>query len=179
MVRNGCAPFDSIRVVKQSTQVANPANAGVETSGCLTRLLSGIAENALLGFPGLPVKVDLFVRATGNAHPPCPAFLLAHKDNTILATLVDGASWTGGNAARVEAMVADTWEMEKDQSFEKKELLPFLVSKCGKIEVAGGVNPRTSKVVVPVRSCLDRHFFTGDHGDWPRDWLVIPSRSVC
>src|SRR3954452_20851322 len=92
-----------------------------------------IAQDALLGLTGRPVEVSLFVRATRYAHAPSAASLLADQHHAILAALVNCPLGAGRHAARIEAMVADTRQVEEYGTVDLLYLAHFL--RGGAVEI--------------------------------------------
>ena len=115
-----------VGVVEQHAQVADAPDAGVEAGRRLAGLEPGVAEDALLRLAGGPVEVDLLVRAGADAHAPAAAAVLVDEDDAVLAPLVDGPRAAGGHAGRVEAVVADAWQVEEDHPLDPLELGPLL-----------------------------------------------------
>ncbi len=54
--------------------------------------------------------------------------LLAEQDDAVLAALVDRARRAGGDAARVDAVVADPGQVEEDEPLELVQVGPLLTS---------------------------------------------------
>src|SRR6185437_10316871 len=152
---------------------------GVEAGRRLAALKARIAQDALLGLAGRPVEVGLLVRATGDAHAPCTAALLAHQHHAVLAALVERALRTRRHAARIEAVIADARQIEKHRAVDLVDLTHFLVGGAVEVRIVVGVDLRTAKVVVPVRTGLDGvHVLAGDHRDGARGRLLVGQRRV-
>src|SRR5262249_56633393 len=80
--------------------------------GGLPGLDPGEAQRALLRLAGAVVEVHLLVRAPGHAEPPAPAAVLVDEDDPVLLPLVHRAGRAGGDAGRVEAVLADPRQVE-------------------------------------------------------------------
>src|SRR5581483_5417154 len=165
--------LEALGVVEQKAEVADPPDAGVEAGGGMARLEARVAEDALLRLAGRPVEVGLLVRATGDAHPPGAALVLAEQDDSVLAALVDRPGGTGGDAGGVDTVVADPRQVEEDHPLELVQLRPLLLAETGEVWVVGGVDGRAAEVVVPVRPRLDLHVPAGDHRDRPGGRLIV------
>src|SRR5205085_5705068 len=68
--------FYTRRVIEDVAQIPDTADAGVETCRRLPGLQTREAEDALLGFPGVPVIEHLLVRAGRDARAPPSAAVL-------------------------------------------------------------------------------------------------------
>src|SRR5262249_4215195 len=98
--------LDFVGVVQQHAQISDAANTGFRAHGRLARFNARIAEDAFLGFAGLPIVIDLFVGTSGDTHAPSTALFLIDEDDAVLFPLVDGARGTRGDAGRVETVLA-------------------------------------------------------------------------
>src|SRR5690606_6683661 len=110
------------------------------------------AEGALLRLSALPVVVDLLVRAAGDAHPPAAAFLLVDEDDTVLLPLVDGAGRTGGDAGRVQAVLAEPRQVHHEGVLE---LAVDLLLHAVEVPVLGPLRELGAEDLFPVRAALD------------------------
>src|SRR3970282_2622282 len=133
----------------EDARVRDPAHAGMEAGGGLPGLDPGVAEDALLRFPAFPVVIDLLVGAAGDAHPPRTALLLAHENDPVLAPLVDGAGGTGGEAGRVQAVVADPGEVEAEDPLQREHPGALLLGEVRERGVPRALDVRSHQVVVP------------------------------
>src|SRR5690606_405039 len=98
--------LDAVGVVEEHAEVADPADTGLGADRGQASLDAGEAEGALLRFTRLPVEVDLLVRTAADAHAPAAALVLVDQDDAVLLALVDGAGRAGGDAGRVQAVLA-------------------------------------------------------------------------
>ena len=109
------------------------------------RFKARIAQDALLGLAGRPVEVGLLVGAARDAHAPGTATLLAHQHHAILTALVDRALRASRNAARIEAVVADTRQVEEDRAVDLVDLAHFLVGGAIEVRIVVCINLRAAK----------------------------------
>ena len=107
-----------VGVVEHQADVAQPADARLGAHGRDADLDARVAEGALLGLAGLVVEVDLLVRAAGDAHAPASAPVLVDEDDAVLRALVDRAARARCRARRVEAVLADTGQVEHEGLLE-------------------------------------------------------------
>src|SRR5208337_2607461 len=84
----------------------------------LAGLDARIAEDALLRLTRGPVVIDLFVRATRHTHPPTAALVLIDENDAVFFPLVDRAGRTGGDAARVEAVLTEARQIHHEGVFK-------------------------------------------------------------
>src|SRR5699024_11360406 len=98
--------LNAIGVVEHDPEIANAPDAGFRTHRRLAHFDTRVAEGALLGLAGLPVVVDLLVRAAGHAHAPAAALVLVDQHDAVFFALVDRAGGTDRHAARIEAVLA-------------------------------------------------------------------------
>ena len=110
--------LDAVGIVEQHAEIADAPDAGFRAHGRLAGLDARIAEDALLRLAGRPVVIDLLVRAAGDAHAPAAALVLVDQDDAVLLALVDRAGRTGGDAARVEAVLAQPRQIHHEGVFE-------------------------------------------------------------
>ena len=98
------------------------------------------------------VEVDLLVGASGDAHTPTAAGILVNQNNAIFLTLVHRARGAGRHTGGVQAVVADTRQVEHEGFFDAR-LNQRLHLGQRRVLVHG--LKRTTQVVVPVRAPLD------------------------
>src|SRR5690606_23313264 len=84
LVGNARRGFDAIGVVEQHAEIADASDAGFGADGRLAGLDARVAEGALLRLSGLPVVIDLLVRAARDAHAPAATLLLVDQDDAVL-----------------------------------------------------------------------------------------------
>src|SRR5690606_17347261 len=154
-------------------QVAQPAHAGLRADGGHAHLDPRVAQRALLGLAGLVVEVDLLVRAAGDAHPPAPAAVLVDQDDAVLGALVHRAGGAGGNAGRVEAVLADPRQVEHEGLLE---LQADLVAEALHHRVLGGQFGAAGQVVVPVGAPPHLHRLAGQQRPGPGHRRVVAQR---
>src|SRR3972149_6692614 len=82
--------------------------------GGLAGLQPRIAQQALLHLAGTPVVVGLLVGTGRDAIPPGSAAVLVDEDHPVFLTLVRRAAGAGRDARRVEAVIADPWEVHDE-----------------------------------------------------------------
>ena len=177
-VRSVGGVVDLVRVVEDDAEVADPPDAGVHAGRRVARLDARVAEDALLGLAGLPVVVGLLVRARGDAHAPGAAHVLVDQHDAVLAALVDRARRAGGDAGRVETVVADARQIEERHPLELEHRLLLGGRQVLQVGVVARVVRRAAEVVVPVRPHLDVHRLPGDHRDGSRRGLVVHRRRL-
>jgi hypothetical protein len=115
LVAYGRGLLDPVGVVEDDPEVADLADAGLRADGGLAGFDPRIAEVALLGLPGDPVEVDLLVGAAGDAEAPAAARVLVDEHDAVLLALVHRARGAGGDAGRVDAVLADAGEVEHER----------------------------------------------------------------
>src|SRR5262245_993874 len=158
--------LDLVGVVKQNAEIADAADAGFRTHRRLTRFDSRIAEDAFLGFAGLPVVINLLVRAAGDAHAPPAALLLVNKDDAVLFSLVDRARGAGGDAGWIEAVLAEPRQIQHEGLLELA--VDFLLN-IAEIIVGGPLREFPAENLLPVGPPFDlRHALAGDLRDGTR-----------
>lgn len=101
-----CCGLDAIGIVEQYAEIANPSDASLRADRRQAGLNARIAERTLFRLARCPVEIDLLVRTAGDAHPPSTAFVLVDQDDAVLLALIDRTGWTGGDATRVETVLA-------------------------------------------------------------------------
>src|SRR5699024_718345 len=143
-------------------EVADASDAGFRADGRLSGLDPRIAEDALLGLSGRPVVVDLLVGAARHAHAPAAALLLVDQEDAVFLALVDRAPRAGGEARRVEAVLAQSRQVHEEGLLE----LPVdLLLDPLEIVVAGALGELAAEIVLPVAAPLDlRQHLAGDEG---------------
>ena len=114
-----CLPRSrSVGIVEQHAEIADTPDAGLRADRRLPGLDARIAENAFLRLAGIPVVVDLLVRAARDAHAPAAALVLIDQDDAVFLALVDRAGRTGRDAARVQAMLAEPRQIHHEGVLE-------------------------------------------------------------
>ena len=163
--------FDAVGVVQQHAQVANPANTGLGAHGGHTGFDPRVAENALLGFAGFPVEVDLLVRAAGDTHPPATALVLVDQDDAVFLTLVDGTARAAGNTRRVQAVLAQARQIHHEGVLE---LAVDIRLHLVKVLVLAALGELGTENLFPVRTPFDfLHALSGDQRTRPCNRLVL------
>jgi hypothetical protein len=89
LVLCGGYTLNSIGVIEQKPDIADSAHATFRAKGGQAGFHPGKAEDAFFRPSGLPVKVDLLVRAAGNAITPASASLLIHQHDSVLFPFVE------------------------------------------------------------------------------------------
>jgi hypothetical protein len=156
-VRFWCLGYflDTVGVVKENSDVADSTHTRVETRRYLSCLNARVAEDALLRFAGLPIIVCLFIGTAADTETPAAAFILTHQNHSILASLIDGTTGTSSETGRVQTMVTDTREVEKNHLLKAEESLPFRLSQFAEVNIIPSVYRRATEVIIPVRTSLD------------------------
>src|SRR4029078_573077 len=124
---------------------------------------------------GAVVEIDLLVRATGHAHPPALALVLVHQDYPVLFALVHGARRAGGDAGRVQAVLADSRQVEHERLLE---LQLHLLADLREDRVPGQDLGAATEVVVPVGGPFHLHRFAGDQAARWRDRHLFTERGA-
>src|SRR5262249_24331015 len=125
-----------------------------------------IAEDALLRLAGVPVIVNLLVGAPRHTHPPSAALVLVDKDDAVLFALVDGAGRTGGDARRIEAVLAQSRQIHHERVFE---FAVDVLLHVGEVVVLRPFGELATKNLLPVRAPLDFvHSLPRDQRYWAR-----------
>src|SRR5918912_847629 len=133
-----------------------------------------IAQDALLGFPRRPIKVSFLIGTARYAHAPSAASLLADQHHAVLAPLIDRPLWAGRHAARIEAMVADTRQVEEDGTVNLLDLAHFLRGGAVEVGIVVCIDLRAAQVVIPVWPRFDGvHVFASDHRNGARGGLMF------
>ena len=166
---------DLVGVVEDQAEVAQPAHAGLRADRRLPFLDARVAEGALFCLAGAVVEVDLLVRAAGHAEPPAAAAVLVDQDDAVLFPLVHRAGRAGGDAGRVEAVLADARQVEHEHLLEL-HLDAFF--EPGQVGVGDGVLGRAGQVVVEVAAPSDGHVLAGQRGDRVRARVRRAQRGV-
>ena len=149
-----------VGVVEEEAEVAQPTDARLGADGGLADLDARVAHRALLGLAGAVVEVDLLVGAARDAHAPAAAHVLVDEHDAVLGPLVHRARRAGGDARRVEAVLADARQVEHEGLLELER---HLVLDALEHRVLVPVLGRAAEVVVPVRAPADLHVLAGDH----------------
>src|SRR5262245_38676907 len=165
--------LDAVGVDEHDPEVAQPPDAGLGADRGHPRLDPRVAEVALLGLAGVPVEVDLLVRAAGHAEAPGAAGLLIDQHDPVLLALVHRAGWTGGHARRVDAVLADARQVHHESVLE---LEPDLLLQATAVRVARRAGRRRGEVVVPVGPPLEAERLAGHLRDRLRDRLDLGRR---
>ena len=165
---------DLVSVIEHDPEVADSPHARVHARRCLAALEPRVAEDALLALAGRPVEVGLLVGTRRDAEPPGTTTLLVEQHHAVFAALVERARRTRGDARRVQAVVADSRQVEEDDLVDVEDLLALLRGQRLQVRVIARVDRRASEVVIPVRPGLDLHRLAGDHRDRLRGRLVGP-----
>src|SRR5262249_37977266 len=166
-VFGGCRALDLVGVIKQDAEVADAPNTGFRAHGRHPGLDARIAERAFFRLPRSPIVVDLLVGAARYAHAPTATLVLVDKDDAVLLALVDRAGRAGGDAARIEAVLADARQIHHERVFE----LPVdILLHCLEIVVLGALGELAAKDFLPVRPPFDLvHRAAADERDRARD----------
>ena len=143
LVRYGGCFGHPVCIVEEDTDVTHTTHAGLGAYGGDTSLKTGVAECALLGLTGLVVEVHLLVGAAGDALAPTAAAVLVNQNNTVFGTLVDSAGGACRHAGRVQAVLADTRQVEHEGLLELELnlvlcLLAHLLNQRVEVAVFGG-----------------------------------------
>src|SRR5262245_26426237 len=162
-ILNARRALDLVGVVEQHAEIADAADAGLRAHRRLARLDARIAEDAFLGFAGLPVVIDLLVGAARDAHPPAAALLLVDEYNAVLLALIDRARGAGGDAGRVEAVLAQPRQIHHEGLLE---LAVDLLLDVAEIVVGRALRELAAQDLLPVGTPLDLgHALAGDLRD--------------
>src|SRR3990172_7639923 len=86
--RKLCSILYPLGIIHKNTDCPDPSCTGVCAGIILTGFSPRVAEYALLGLTVCPVIVRLFIRACTYTEPPCTAYILIEKDNTVLTPLI-------------------------------------------------------------------------------------------
>lgn len=176
LVGGGGGLLDPVGVVEDQAEVAEPPDAGLGADRRLPHLDARVAQGALLGLAGLPVEVDLLVRASRDAVAPAAALLLVHKDYPVLLALVHRPRGAGCDARGVQAVLADAREVHHKDLLVLEAHRLFEVSPDVRIEAGG--RRAAGEVVVPVRAPLQVERVAGDLAYRLRDGLVVARRGL-
>src|SRR5262249_6401272 len=151
----------------QNAQITDTSNAGFRAHRRQSRLDARVAERALFRLPRSPIVIDLLVGTARYAHAPAAALVLVDEDDAVLLALVDRAGRAGGDAARIEAVLADARQIHHERVFE----LPLDILLHGiEVVVLGALVELTAKDFLPVRPPFDLvHCPAADERDWARD----------
>src|SRR5699024_4417387 len=106
----------------------------------------------------------------GYALSPTPAPVLVDQHDAVFFTFIDRAGRTRGHARRIEAVFANTGQVEHERLFVF-EL--DLIADPLEDRVVFGVLDRTGQIVVPVRGPRHRGVFAGQQGFGPGHRHVV------
>ena len=155
----GCT-FNGVGIVQQHAEITDTTDTGFRAHGRLTRFNTRIAEDALLRLTALPVEVDFFVWASGDAHTPATAFILVDQDDAIFFTLVNRTARAGRHTCRVQAVFAQARQIHHEGVFE---LAIHRLLDVVEVLVFRQLVELTAQVIFPVRPFFDfRHPFPGN-----------------
>ena len=147
----GGGPGDAVRVVEQHAHVTQATHARLRADGRLADLKARVAQRTLLGLARVVVEVDLLVGAGGDAHAPAAALILVDQDDAVLGALVHRARGARRHAGRVQAVLADTRQVEHVRVLDGlSDLEVHLVQDRVLIQGLHGA----TEVIVPVRAPL-------------------------
>ena len=144
--------LDAVGVVQHHAEIADAADAGFRTHGRQAGLDAREAEGALLRFAGRPVVVDLLVGTAGDAHAPAAALVLVDQDDAVFLALVDRAGRAGGDAGRVQAVLAQPRQIHHEGVFELA--VDFLLHAF-EVAVLRALGELAAEDFLPVRPPLD------------------------
>ena len=173
LVRRRRHLVNAVGVVQDHAQVADAADAGVHARRSEARLDARVAEDALLGLSGVPVVVGLLVGAGRHAHAPRAAHLLVDQHHAVLAPLVERPRRTGGDAGRVQAVVADPGQVEERHPLQLEHRFLLGGRQVLEVRIVAGVIRGPAPIVVPVRPHLDVDRLSGDQGNRSGRRLVV------
>src|SRR5690606_11617752 len=162
-----------VGVVEHDADIAQPADAGFRAYGRDTDLHPRIAERAFLGFTGFVVEVDLLVWAGGHALPPAATFVLVHQDDAVFGAFVDRSGGARRRARRVQAVFADSRQVEHEGLFEFE--LHLLGDPCQQRILTDLFRPGP-QIVVPVRTPGDLRIRAGDQRFRPGNRCGVDGR---
>ncbi len=171
-----CRVLNGVCVIQQHTQVADTPYATFGADGWHPGFDTRIAEDALLGLTALPVEVDFFVRAAGDAHTPAAALILVDQYDAVFFTLIDGAARAGSNTGRVKAVFAQARQIHHEGVFE---LAVHRLLHVFEVLVFGAFFELAPQNLFPVWPAGDLvHALAGDQRAWAGDRLVFAFRRV-
>src|SRR4029078_3703543 len=152
--------LDAVGIIEDHAEIADGPDAGFGADGRQASLDPRIAEDALLGLPAFPVVIDLLVRAAADAHPPTAALVLVDEDDAVLLALVDRTRRAGGDARRVEAVLAQPRKIEHEGLLK---LAVGLLLDVSEVRVLGTLLEFAAENLLPVRPPFDLlHALAGD-----------------
>ena len=152
--------LDAVGVIEHDAEIADAADAGLRAHRRLARLDARIADDALLGFSARPVVIDLLVGAARHAHAPAAALVLVDQHDAVFLALVDRAGRTGGDAGRVEAMLAQPRQIHHEGVFE---LAVDVLLHALEIVVLRALGEFAAEDFLPIGAPLDLlHALAGD-----------------
>ncbi len=136
------------------------------------RLDPRVAERALLRLAGVPVEVDLLVRAPADAHPPAAAALLVDEDDAVLLALVHRSRRARRDTRRVQAVLADARQVHHEHGLVLGPNL--LLDSVAEVRVQADLLGAAAEVVLPVGSPGDVERRAGHARHGSGDRLVAP-----
>ncbi len=167
LILHGGRALDAVGVVEEHAEIADAADAGLRADGRLAGLDARIAEDALLRLSRGPVVIDLLVRTARHAHAPAAALVLVDEDDAVLLALVDRAGGAGGDAARVEAVLAQARQVHHEGVLELA--VDVLLHRL-EIVVLRALVELAAEDLLPVRPPFDLlHRPAGDQRQGPGD----------
>src|SRR5690606_37201603 len=168
--------LDAVGVIQEHAEIADAADAGLRTHGRLADFDTREAEDALLRLTRRPVVIDLLVGAARDAHAPAATALLVDQNDAVLFALVDGAGGTGGQAGRVQAVLAQPGQVHHEGVFE---LAVDLLLDALEIIVLRPLGELSREVVLPVAAPFDLgHHVAGDQRARPGRGLGLQLRRL-
>src|SRR5215475_1714750 len=160
--------LDAIGIVQNDTEIADAPDACLRAYRRLTGFDARVAENAFLRFTARPVVIDLLVGAARDAHAPAATFVLVDENDAILLALVDRARGAGCDACRVEAVLAQAWQVHHEGVFE---LAVDLLLHAVEVDIGRALGELTSQDLLPVGPPFDLlHALAGDQRARPGGW---------
>src|SRR5208282_5268577 len=144
--------FDLVGVIEHDAEIADAPDAGFGTNRWLSGLDARIAEDVFFRFAGRPVVIDFLVGAAGDAHAPAATFVLVDQHDAVFLALVDRARGTGGDAGRIEAMLAQARQIHHEGVFE---LAVHFLLHAFEIVIRGAFGKFAAENFFPVRTAVD------------------------
>ena len=167
---------DAVQVIKKRPHITDTAGTGLEAGRRLSGLDPGIAQQAFLGFARPPVVIDLLVGAARQAVAPGPAAVLVDQHHAVLLALIGGAARAGGDAGRIEAVIADARQVHHEGVAELQEHAARLRRHVGEVvvQLSGAVLVSAGGIVFPVHAVGEVDVLLArDHRLWPRHRLGV------
>ena len=144
--------LDFVRVIEHHADVTDTAHAAFAAQGGFPVFKTRVAEDALFALVALRIEIDLLVRAGRDALAPAAALVLVDQHHAILFALVDGARGAGGGTGRIEAVLAQTRQVQHEACLKAFVSGHILVDEVG---VGLALGKGTGKVVLPVRTVFN------------------------